>query len=219
MAQSLRDQILNNLQNKKESLNIRVPIPILYKDFELLMEGAGNAILKRRNEIITFTIDANVTAILTIMHNWLTCKSNHNKGILLIGNYGCGKSLLLESFCDVYKELAKYQDYKLKVPTYYKSTDLVNDLIQYGFLDKFTKFPLFIDELGREPIRILRFGNNEEPMVEMLMKRWDNGALTFGTSNFKLETLSDDKYYGKMIGDRLKQLFTVIEMKGTSRRK
>ncbi|KAA6312153.1 hypothetical protein EZS27_036862, partial [termite gut metagenome] len=82
----------------------------------------------------------------------------------------------------------------------------------------FSKLPLIIDELGREPKQIMDFGNLRSPMIELLCERYDTGAWTHGVSNFTLETLSSENQYGRMTGDRLKSMFNFIELKGESRR-
>ena len=55
--------------------------------------------------------------------------------------------------------------------------------------------------------------------------RYNNGARTFFTSNFKLATLSlgRDKNgeligYGQYIGDRIQEMTNIVEMTGESRR-
>jgi DNA replication protein DnaC len=82
----------------------------------------------------------------------------------------------------------------------------------------FSRMPLVIDELGREPKQIMDFGNLRSPVIELLCERYDRGAWTHGTSNFTLETLCSENQYGKMTGDRIKSMFNFMELKGDSRR-
>jgi len=56
------------------------------------------------------------------------------------------------------------------------------------------------------------------PVSELLSLRSDVGTTTHGTTNFTLETLSSEDFYGAMIGDRLRMMFNFITMKGESRR-
>lgn len=76
-----------------------------------------------------------------------------------------------------------------------------------------------LDEFGRESKTVQDFGNILRPISELLSIRSDNGSLTHGTTNFTLETLSSDNFYGGMIGDRLKMMFNFITIRGESRRK
>jgi hypothetical protein len=62
------------------------------------------------------------------------------------------------------------------------------------------------------------YGNISRPISELLSLRSDAGTLTLGTTNFTLETLSSEEFYGAMIGDRLKMMFNCITLQGESRR-
>ena len=77
---------------------------------------------------------------------------------------------------------------------------------------------LVIDEFGREPKSITDFGNVIRPMAELISLRAECGAVTHATSNFSLENLSRDDFYGRMIGDRLRAMFNFIVVEGESRR-
>jgi DNA replication protein DnaC len=217
----LKEQILESLNNSENNFNQRLKINgISYDLFCELMTASVNSILKRRNESNQFEICQHTSKVLKSVYAWLNCEEtiNFNRGLFIAGNYGCGKSLMLESFYKVYKEIAKNTQL-LKSPSYWKSDELQKHIEEKGFSDALTKFPLFIDEIGREPLIIKNYGNDNKPMVELILKRWDNGALTFCTSNFKIETLGKNDKYGEMIGDRFKQMFNFIEFKGESKRK
>ncbi|MDR0575718.1 MAG: hypothetical protein LBG96_17145 [Tannerella sp.] len=99
-----------------------------------------------------------------------------------------------------------------------KSSELL-EILKEKSVRSFSRLPLVIDDFGREPKQIMDFGNLKSPMIELLCERYDNGAWTHGVSNFTLETLSSENQYGKMTGDRLKSMFSFIELKGESRRK
>ncbi|MDR1583037.1 MAG: hypothetical protein LBS55_07250 [Prevotellaceae bacterium] len=62
------------------------------------------------------------------------------------------------------------------------------------------------------------YGNVSRPISELLSLRSDAGTLTHGTTNFNLNTLSSEEFYGGMIGDRLKIMFNFITLNGESRR-
>lgn len=104
------------------------------------------------------------------------------------------------------------------------ATLLYQRIIEQG-IDSLSKRPLFIDELGREQLEMNAFGNKMRPIADLMALRYNNGARTFFTSNFKIETLSkgrNDKGelvgYGKYIGERIQEMTNIIEMPGESRR-
>ena len=85
--------------------------------------------------------------------------------------------------------------------------------------------PLFIDELGREQLEMNAFGNKMRPIADLMALRYNNGARTFFTSNFKIETLSKGRNdrgelvgYGKYIGERIQEMTNIVQMPGESRR-
>ena len=85
--------------------------------------------------------------------------------------------------------------------------------------------PLFIDELGREQLEINDFGNRIRPINDLMAARYETGARTFFTSNFKLETLSKGRSengeivgYGKYIGETLQEATNIVNLPGDSRR-
>ena len=85
--------------------------------------------------------------------------------------------------------------------------------------------PLFIDELGREQLEINDFGNRIRPINDLMAARYETGARTFFTSNFRLETLSKGRSengeivgYGKYIGERIQEATNIVNLPGDSRR-
>lgn len=213
------EAILTNIQAEK-SYNKRFKINIEYSQFVDLMSKSANMILQKRNESRLFEIDENVDEVLKYLFNWLICDNsvNYNRGILISGSYGCGKTLILTAFYQVFLQIAKKTGL-LTLPNYFRSNQIIEYINVNGHNDVITKFPLFIDELGREQLQQKNYGNIETPVIEMFLQRWENGTLTFATSNIKLSTLASDEKYGKMVGDRLPMIFNYIEMKGNSKRK
>ena len=102
---------------------------------------------------------------------------------------------------------------------------LLYERIIHDGIDMLAKRPLFIDELGREQLEIADFGNKIRPIADLMALRYNNGARTFFTSNFKLSTLSRGRNekgeligYGQYIGERIQEMTNIVEMPGESRR-
>ena len=102
---------------------------------------------------------------------------------------------------------------------------LIYERILDDGINSLAKRPLFIDEVGREQLEMNAFGNKMRPLADLMALRYNYGALTFFTSNFKLSTLSKGHNekgelvgYGKYIGDRIQEMTNIVEMPGESRR-
>jgi DNA replication protein DnaC len=140
-----------------------------------------------------------------------------NKGIMLQGKYGCGKTLILETYSLLHNHIARKFSPNYPLFTFIKSVELQEQIIKHS-ASAFAKRPLIIDEFGRESKTVMDYGSISRPIAELLSLRSNIGTLTHGTTNFTLATLSSDEFYGGMIGDRLKEMFNFITLKGESRR-
>jgi len=129
------------------------------------------------------------------------------KGIIMMGAIGNGKTILIESFIDVFNECAD------KIITCIHSKDVARVLTdqEVGYMNK---RPMFFDDMGKEQEAIKVYGTVVHPMEDVFNERYKNQALTFATSNYKFE---DMKYSRHMI-DRIRQMMNVIVLPGNSRR-
>jgi len=207
---------------RKKNETKRLQFPFGYEQFVNLLSRCAEIILERRGESTRFTIDSENETVIREIYLYLrqdSCFSGDlQKGVLLMGKYGCGKTLIMQSVSTMYNIIVGESVYRRPLLKFIKSTELL-DLVQEKSVKSYSRMPLIIDELGREPKQIMNYGNLRSPMVELLCERYDTGAWTHGTSNFTLETLSSDSFYGKMTGDRIKAMFNFLELKGESRRK
>ncbi len=207
---------------KKESDSLRFVFPFEYDEYAQLFEQSANIILKKRRERATFVIDEQNEPIIKQLYLYLTLDDRFsgdlNKGIMLMGKYGCGKTIIMQSLVEMYNTVIHSLHIQRPLLKFFKSSDLQN-ILKGKPSNFYSKMPLVIDEFGREPKQIMDFGNLRSPMIELLCERYDTGAWTHGTSNFTLETLCSENQYGKMTGGRLKSMFNFIELKGESRRR
>jgi len=206
---------------KKKSDSLRFVFPFSYEQYLQLLSESANTILEKRREKITFAIDKQNEPILKQLYWYLRFDNRFEgdlgKGIMLIGKYGCGKTVIMESVASMYNTVIRELHIQRPLLKFIKSTELL-DTLKEKSIKSFSLFPLVIDEFGREPKQIMDFGNLRSPLIELLCERYDTGGWTHGTSNFTLDTLCQDNQYGKMTGDRLKSMFNFIELKGDSRR-
>ena len=148
-----------------------------------------------------------INQLFYFLNNSVLFKGDSIKGILMIGAIGGGKTVLMESFIDIFNEVSG------KIVTNINSKDMVEVQKKYGF-DYLDKRPLFIDDIGKEQTLINTYGTVSKPMEDLINDRYKTAGLTFGTSNLKLE---DMPYNGHTI-DRMKQMFNVIILPGKTRR-
>jgi DNA replication protein DnaC len=207
---------------KKKNDAARFPFPFGYGEFKSLLAQSAQVILERRRERNIFAIDGNNEPVIAQIFLYLKMNERFNgdlqKGIMLVGRYGSGKTLIMQALCEMYNTVIHTLHIQRPLLKFIKSSELL-DAVKEKTVGSFSRMPLVIDEFGREAKQIMDFGNLKSPMIELLCERYDTGAWTHGTSNFTLETLSSENQYGKMTGDRIKSMFNFIELKGESRRK
>ena len=169
-----------------------------------------------------YIIDDYNRDILNNMYMWLNrdplCKWNPDKGIYLCGAIGCGKTILMKAFLEVLMAASGYYIPFIQAPSLYEK-------IQVDGMRSMRMCPLFLDELGREQLEIYVNGVRIRPIEDLMAMRYEYGACTFFTSNFKIETLSqgyDEKGkkigYGEYIGERFKEMCNIVVYPGKSRR-
>jgi hypothetical protein len=160
-------------------------------------------------------------------------KPSLDKGILLYGDYGVGKTQLFSTLHLVGKELAtkvNCTDIWFNcisagsfVDQYMESTKDPSSTFQ---LKKFYKGKLYIDDLGFEK----KAFNKTEIFGELLFERYRNFTeetrlyskgerkniitQTFVTTNHKPSEIANR--YGERIGDRLPEMFNIIPWRGES---
>jgi hypothetical protein len=157
-----------------------------------------------------------------------------NKGILLIGNVGTGKTSTMDIFRSY---LAKTEN-----PNWFKMVEsrmIIRDFSKekYAGLEKHTynykpnsiggmvanPISICIDDLGLENRESKHYGESVDVMFELLADRYSiftdprYRKLTHATSNLTTTKLKD--LYGPRIIDRFTEMFNVVTLTGESKRK
>ena len=169
--------------------------------------------IKKLGKDPVFLITKENKKIIDMLFAYLTgAKSeiNNNKGILIVGGFGVGKTLIMKAFVNL------INSYGVKIISIFHSKELTIELPSQG-LRKFNTKPLFIDDIGKESKEVVVFGTRIKPYVDMISLRYELPTWNFGTSNYNLKTLQE--LYGETITDRMKDLYNIIELKGESFRK
>lgn len=151
-------------------------------------------------------------------------KGTLTKGIGFLGPIGTGKTLLITAF--VRGLNAKFRE---NDDSYYRREVkfITARHIAESAIDESNNNPLIptyssihglaIDDVGKEPLEIMSFGNHIRPFCDLVAKAYDKGTKLFITSNFTEKELSD--HYGASASDRLKEMVNYFVLKGDSLRK
>ena len=155
--------------------------------------------------------------ILDVLNNpeiWPSLSINPNKGFLLIGNTGVGKTYAIDRWLK-YGTIA------------YKKID--SEDIEFGvqkegaqYLEKIKwQRTIFWDDLGYEPLNQMYMGTSLTPGTNLLQNRYkffiEGGWKTHATTNLLPEELT--QRYGERFLSRMKEMFNVIIVYGEDRRK
>ena len=120
-----------------------------------------------------------------------------NKGIMLQGKYGCGKTILMRRYAHLQNHFITRWELRYPIMSFMTSMEIVGTVKADG-VKPLSRRELVIDEFGREPKSITDFGNVIRPMAELISLRAECGAVTHATSNFSLENLrSEERRVGK----------------------
>ncbi len=144
-------------------------------------------------------------------------KADLNKGLLVYGDYGVGKSTLFNAIHEVGRTIvSKTQNTQLWFPR----TSTIHILNQYyesqknlgsNFtLENYYRGKLYLDDLGKED----KAYNREEIIGKLLFERHHRKFKTFVTTNDNPSAINSR--YGNHIGDRLPEMSNIIKWEGKS---
>lgn len=197
---------------KKKIIKRRLKLNLNSSQFLDLFLANCKLIMAKQNNQNKLQTD-NIESIVNQFYYYATqdkrFEGSFDKGILLIGNYGVGKTLILTAFCNLISTSSrKYQIIHSKELTTAVTVD------PESIYNHFTRGGLMIDDLGKEPFVVNTYGTQTIPMEDVLSSRYDSRSITFATANLKLK----DFKYSQSIKERMKEMFNIIELKGKSMR-
>lgn len=181
-----------------------------------------------------FVIDAANRDIINQLFYYFTQNSKGNlnlqKGILLCGEVGVGKSKTMEAFKEFVYVAAKRTNAEVKESYIIATANQVSEEWQdTGRVDRYLRnrnsfrgrpFNVCFDDLGMEPIPTTHMGTARNVLEYVLHERYryfvKEGTRTHITTN--LDTDAFAGLYGKATQDRLREMFNIVRWKGESRR-
>jgi len=156
----------------------------------------------------------------------ITNEASLEKGILLAGEFGVGKSWLMKLFQKQTRQVyfmrttkqicSEYMDQQ-KVPDQYVNLFENAAFDASVFNQQFSG--LCIDELGAEDVKN-SFGNKSNVIGDIIEARYEaktTGNFLHGITNLNAEGLND--FYGGRVTSRMKQIFNIIHFKGKDLRR
>ena len=136
------------------------------------------------------------------------------KGIMIFGNYGFGKSFTMQVFKNLYVPGNKF--------SFHKANDIVMEYSKDGYagLEKFLKGNCYYDDIGTED-KASHYEKGKELFKTIIEYRYDKflelGKKTHLTSNLDPDEIAER--YGERIESRIHEMFNIIVVNGTDRRK
>jgi hypothetical protein len=180
---------------------------------------AGQSIVGNSYKDIDPTLTQNLVKYLLRDESF---EGNLDKGILIIGGNGTGKTIYMKIFLMLLTYL-----HSKRTPSYSGKQIEANMRLpedEQGRVDvqKALLSPtFFFDDLGEELDKVMVFGTYVELGKDVLTQRYEEftskGSLTFATSNLSMKMIEDK--YGYRVGSRMHEMFNVFRREGNDLRK
>lgn len=196
--------------------------------FEVIIRmGSARFAEKRLGEFVVDENNKKIIEILSLYFSGDRRVIQHgyslDKGTLLIGDVGCGKTQLM-SLCRVNPNASYTQHDCVDISAEYQANgasvidkyieNTKNNRPESAFGIEF--FGRFFDDLGSETLA-KNFGTERNVMAEIIQQRYKYHPhyMTHFTSNLTLEQLEDA--YGVRVADRLKEMCNIIEFPASAK--
>lgn len=140
-----------------------------------------------------------------------------NKGLLLRGDVGTGKSAIMKACMKLCIKLYN-GSYGFLYPIYITADKVSrlytnrSDESERRLNQIMTTRLLFIDDIGYEAKKVF----DHYPIPELIRERYDNKRITCFTTNMSMEEIKAE--YGVSVEDKLNEMCTIIKFEGQSKR-
>ncbi len=186
-------------------LPARLPLPLISEEdtrcrllalYQLEVEYRGRV----------FHNDENTHEKINRVARWLF--ASNQRGLILMGSMGNGKSIMLRSINRLFKSRSTFGD----------AQDIFDHFKRSQGAMKYWEEPLLlIDDMGIEPVRCLIYGEEYYPISRLLLHRYDKQLTTIIATNLGIEEILER--YGDRVVDRMHETYSVITYGNESYRK
>lgn len=223
----LVNRIKKDFSNKKF---VRGQIDISPADFMKLVKATGDGMVSDGN----FEIDSENEDQFHALCLWFSGNPDFNKlkkgndlnkGLMIQGSVGAGKSIAVRIFIDIIERF-NLSGLIGGSPRMVSTHTVCNDIETLGIAEtkKYINYNWYcFDDLGDEPLEVQPpyKSTKVEAFRRIISERYEkhviNGQITIATTNFNFDMI--DKYYGVRVGSRCRQMFNPIALVGKDRRK
>lgn len=193
-------------------------LPMTVDEAEQYIRGAFEAQVELRGGTVEY--DDMTTKNLRLVAETLA-GDGHKFGLLLAGTCGNGKTTTMRAVQAVVQLLNNtcYNRSDMRIGNRLLEAKEITQLSDKdGQLTVYKTVPvLFLDDLGREPTEVLKYGNVSSPITELLEYRYNQRLTTIVTTN--LEPSEVRQKYGDRIADRFNEMFALVSYTGVSYRR
>lgn len=177
-----------------------------------------DALIKERksdDELILTDENRHIIGQVALWYSWdERFKGDVRKGLMIRGNVGTGKSLIVQALCEIIRA------YEILVPCFLHATEL-SDLYTRDDVDGIDRAKkrsyTIIDDVGVEAIETKNYGNIKEPFNDVFDYRYRNNKRTIITTNLTPSEIEET--YGTRIIDRFRECMNDLVLDGESFRK
>jgi DNA replication protein DnaC len=160
-------------------------------------------IARVRQREIPFQDDLDTNNKIKIASKWLT--GSYKAGLILYGTFGNGKTTLAKSICDIINHVDSTSPV-LYISARDLSRKAKDNPEDFNLIIKHSK--LYVDDFGWEPQIVKNWGNQINPVVEVIEERFKKMDLTILTSNKSDEEIKN--IYGEYIYERITEQYEKI---------
>lgn len=186
------------------NLPTRLPLPLISEeDTRCRLMALYQLEVEYRGQV--FINDGNTHEKVNRAARWLF--SSKQRGLLLMGTMGNGKSTMLHIIQRLFKGTSTFGDAQDIFEHFKKSQ---------GSMRYWDEPLLLIDDMGIEPIRCLVYGEEYYPISRLLLHRYDKQLTTIIATNLDITEIQ--ARYGDRVVDRMKETFSVIKYENESYR-
>jgi DNA replication protein DnaC len=165
----------------------------------------------------TFALDDDTKQHIIAAARWLI-DSHTPPGLLLCGLCGNGKTSLAKAIAWLIGYITEHENgySNRKYMRLHTAKAICHSFGTQDYEGICNSEMIIIDDLGEEPKEVLKYGQPETPIIDLLNERYVHQRITVITSNLETDALRAK--YGERVYDRLREMVTSVVFENDSYR-